>query len=128
MNEDIVTANARTFPLVEDLSDKSDNTSEPLFSDRDSQLEIDSLTPYVDLARMSKERYDSSPSIQHGAKMAKDRNELAYRLNKAMDNLCRRFPCATREDALTEMTRRFPALKYVFPEMNPEIQSEVAHV
>lgn len=53
MNEHIVTAEARTFPLI-DLSDSSDN----LFSDRDSQLEIDALTPYVDLARMSRERYD----------------------------------------------------------------------
>lgn len=109
MNEDIVTAEARTFPLVEEAVNK-----EPLFSDRDSQLEIDALTPYVDLARMSRERYDKSPSIQNGAKMAKDRNELAFRLNKAMDNLGRRYPTSTREDALNEMMKKFPALKYVF--------------
>lgn len=109
----IVTADARVFPLI-DLSDKSDN----LFSDRDSQLEIDSLTPYVDLARMSRERYDRSPSIANGAKMSKDRNELAYRLNKAMDNLCGRYPSATRADALDEMLKRFPALDYIFQGMD----------
>lgn len=105
----IVTAEARTFPLVEESGN-----AEPLFTDRDSQLEIDSLTPYVDLARMSRERYDRSPSIANGAKMAKDRNELAFRLNRAMDNLCRRYPTSTRKDALMEMLKKFPALNYVF--------------
>ena len=105
----IVTANAKVFPLI-DLSDESDN----LFTDRDSQLEIDALTPYVDLARMSRERYDKSPSIQNGARMSKDRNELAFRLNRAMDNLGRRYPTSTRKDALMEMMKRFPALNYVF--------------
>ena len=109
IDNEIVTANARVFPLI-DLSDSSDN----LFSDRDSQLEIDALTPYVDLARMARERYDNSPSIQNGARMSKDRNELAFRLNKAMDNLCRRYPTSTREDALNEMMKRFGALRYVF--------------
>lgn len=123
----IVTAEARTFPLIEDLSDSSDN-AEPLFSDRDSQLEIDSLTPYVDLARMSKERYDSSPSIQRGARMSKDRNELVARLKRATDSLCGRYPSATREGVWTELLKRFPSLKYIFQGLNPEIQSEVAHV
>lgn len=113
MNEDIVTAEARTFPLV-DLSDKSDN----LFSDRDSQLEIDSLTPYVDLARMARERYDSNPSIQQGAKMAKDRSELVARLKRVTDSLCGRYPSATREDVWKEMLKKFPSLTYVFQGMN----------
>lgn len=105
----IVTAEARTFPLV-DLPAHS----EPLFSDRDSQLEIDALTPYVDLARMSRERYDKSPSIPNGAKMAKDRNELVARLKRATDSLCGRYPSATREDVWMEILKRFPSLKYVF--------------
>lgn len=105
IDNEIVTANARVFPLI-DLSDESDN----LFTDRDSQLEIDALTPYVDLARMSRERYDKSPSIQNGARMSKDRNELAFRLNRVMDNLCRRYPTSTREDALNEMLKRFPKI------------------
>lgn len=123
MNEDIVTADARVFPLI-DLSDKSDN----LFSDRDSQLEIDALTPYVDLARMSKERYGSNPSIANGARMSKDRNELVARLKRATDSLCGRYPSATREGVWTEILKRFPSLKYIFQGLNPEIQSEVAHV
>ena len=105
----IVTAEARPFPLID-----SDSTSEPLFTDRVSQLEIDALTPYVDLARMSKERYDKSPSIPNGAKMAKDRNELADRVKRAMNNLCGRCPGATREDAWKEILKRFGALRYVF--------------
>ena len=109
IDNEIVTANAKVFPLI-DLSDKSDN----LFTDRDSQLEIDALTPYVDLARMSRERYDKSPSIQNGAKMAKDRNELVARLKRATDSLCGRYPSATREDVWTEMMKKFPALNYVF--------------
>lgn len=109
MNEHIVTAEARTFPLV-DLSDSSDN----LFSDRDSQLEIDALTPYVDLARMSRERYDRSPSIPNGSKMAKDRNELVARLKRVTDSLCGRYPSATREDAWNEILKKFKSLKYVF--------------
>ena len=109
IDNEIVTANAKVFPLIEDTP-----SSEPLFTDRDSQLEIDALTPYVDLARMSRERYDKSPSIQNGAKMAKDRNELAYRLNRAMDNLCGRYPTSTREDVWTEMMKKFPTLNYVF--------------
>lgn len=109
IDNEIVTAEARVFPLI-DLSDSSDN----LFSDRDSQLEIDALTPYVDLARMSRERYDNSPSIPNGSKMSKDRNELAFRLNRVMDNLGRRYPTSTRKDALMEMMKKFPALKYVF--------------
>lgn len=113
----IVTAEARTFPLV-DLSDESDN----LFADRDSQLEIDALTPYVDLARMSRERYDRSPSIPNGSKMAKDRNELAARLKRVTDSLCGRYPSATRKDALMEMMKRFPALNYVFQGMKPELE------
>ena len=133
MNEDcaysahMVTANARTFPLIGDLSDSADNT-EPLFSDRDSQLEIDSLTPYVDLARMARERYDSNPSIQQGAKMAKDRSELVARLKRATDSLCGRYPSATREDAWMMLLERFPAMAYVFQGLNPDSQSEVAHV
>lgn len=109
IDNEIVTANAKVFPLIEDTP-----SSEPLFSDRDSQLEIDSLTPYVDLARMSRERYDRSPSIPNGSKMSKDRNELAFRLNRVMDNLCRRYPTSTRKDALMEMMKKFPALNYVF--------------
>lgn len=109
IDNEIVTAEARTFPLV-DLSDESDN----LFSDRDSQLEIDALTPYVDLARMSRERYDRSPSIPNGSKMAKDRNELAARLKRAMDNLCRRYPTSTREDVWMQILKKFKSLKYVF--------------
>lgn len=109
IDNEIVTANAKVFPLIEDTP-----SSEPLFSDRDSQLEIDSLTPYVDLARMSRERYDRSPSIANGSKMSKDRNELAFRLNGVMDNLGRRYPTSTRKDALMEMMKRFPALNYVF--------------
>lgn len=105
IDNEIVTANARVFPLIEDTP-----SSEPLFSDRDSQLEIDALTPYVDLARMAKERYDKSPSIPNGANMAKDRNELAARLKRVMDNLCRRYPTSTREDALNEMLKRFPKI------------------
>ena len=113
IDNEIVTANARVFPLI-DLSDSSDN----LFSDRDSQLEIDSLTPYVDLARMSRERYDSSPSIQQGAKMAKDRSELAARMKRTMDALCGRYPVAAREDAWAEILKKFPSLKYIFQGMN----------
>lgn len=116
MNEDIVTAEARTFPLIEE----SGNV-EPLFTDRDSQLEIDALTPYVDLARMSKERYDNSPSIANGAKMSKDRNELVARLKRTTDSLCGRYPSATREDVWTEILKKFPSLNYIF-------QGEVAHV
>lgn len=116
IDNEIVTANAKVFPLIEDTP-----SSEPLFSDRDSQLEIDSLTPYVDLARMSRERYDRSPSIPNGSKMAKDRNELAARLKRATDSLCVRYPSATRKDALMEMMKRFPAMEYIF-------QGEVAHV
>lgn len=112
----IVTAEARTFPLIEEAVNK-----EPLFADRDSQLEIDALTPYVDLARMSRERYDRSPSIPNGSKMAKDRNELAFRLNRVMDNLCRRYPTSTRKDALMEMMKRFPALDYVFQGELPNV-------
>ena len=108
----IVKANARPFPLMGDT--REETRAETLFTDRDSQLEIDSLTPYVDLARMSRERYDRSPSIQNGAKMSKDRNELAFRLNGVMDNLGRRYPTSTRKDALMEMMKRFPALNYVF--------------
>lgn len=117
IDNEIVTAEARTFPLIEESA-----KSEPLFSDRDSQLEIDSLTPYVDLARMSRERYDKSPSIPNGARMSKDRNELAFRLNRVMDNLGRRYPTSTRKDALMEMMKRFPALNYVFQGLNPDIQ------
>lgn len=116
IDNEIVTAEARVFPLI-DL----DNTSEPLFSDRDSQLEIDALTPYVDLARIARERYDKSPSIPNGAKMAKDRNELVDRLKRITDSLCGRYPSATREDAWEAMLERFPALRHVFP-------GEVAHV
>lgn len=116
IDNEIVTADAKVFPLI-DSSDKS----EPLFSDRDSQLEIDALTPYVDLARMSKERYDSNPSIQHGARMSKDRNELVARLKRATDSLCGRYPSATREGVWTELLKRFPTLRYIFP-------GEVAHV
>ena len=120
IDNEIVTAEAKVFPLIEDLIDESIN-SEPLFSDRDSQLEIDALTPYVDLARMSKERYDKSPSIANGARMSKDRNELVARLKRATDSLCGRYPSATREDALTTLLEKFPALKHIFP-------NEVAHV
>ena len=109
IDNEIVTADAKVFPLIEEAAN-----SEPLFSDRDSQLEIDSLTPYVDLARMSRERYDRSPSIPNGAKMAKDRNELVARLKRATDSLCGRYPSATREDVWTEMLKKFPALNYVF--------------
>lgn len=109
IDNEIVTANARVFPLI-DLSDESDN----LFSDRDSQLEIDALTPYVDLARMSRERYDRSPSIPNGSKMAKDRNELVARLKRATDSLCGRYPSATREDVWMMLLERFGALRYVF--------------
>lgn len=109
IDNEIVTANAKVFPLIEDTP-----SSEPLFTDRDSQLEIDSLTPYVDLARMSRERYDKSPSIQQGAKMAKDRNELVARMKRVMNSLCGRYPNATQEDVWTEMLKKFPSLKYVF--------------
>ena len=109
IDNEIVTANAKVFPLI-DLSDSSDN----LFTDRDSQLEIDSLTPYVELARMSRERYNRSPSIANGAKMAKDRNELVARLKRTTNSLCGRYPSATREDVWTEMLKKFPALNYVF--------------
>lgn len=109
IDNEIVTANAKVFPLI-DLSDKSDN----LFTDRDSQLEIDALTPYVDLARMSRERYDKSPSIPNGAKMAKDRNELVARMKRATNSLCGRYPSATREDVWMEILKRFPTLNYVF--------------
>ena len=105
----IVTAEARAFPLVEESGN-----AEPLFSDRDYQLEIDALTPYVDLARMSRERYDHNPSIQQGAKMAKDRNELVERMKRTMNALCGRYPSATQEDVWMEMLKRFPSLKYVF--------------
>lgn len=123
IDNEIVTADAKVFPLI-DLSDESDN----LFSDRESQLEIDSLTPYVDLARMSRERYDKSPSIPNGARMSKDRNELVARLKRATDSLCGRYPSATREDVWMMLLERFGALRYVFQGLNPEIQSEVAHV
>lgn len=109
IDNEIVTANARVFPLIEDTP-----SPEPLFSDRDSQLEIDSLTPYVDLARMARERYDNNPSIANGAKMSKDRNELATRMKRAANSLCGRYPGTAQEDALNEMMKRFPALKYVF--------------
>ena len=108
----IVTANARPFPLMGGTSEEPH--AETLFSDRDSQLEIDSLTPYVDLARMSRERYDSSPSIQQGAKMAKDRSELAARMKRTMDALCGRYPGAAREDAWAEILKKFPACGYIF--------------
>ena len=109
IDNEIVTADAKVFPLIEDTP-----SSEPLFSDRDSQLEIDALTPYVDLARMARERYDKSPSIQQGAKMAKDRNELAARMKRVMNSLCGRYPNATQEDVWREMLKKFPSLKYVF--------------
>lgn len=122
----IVTAEARAFPPMGDTSEEP--RVELLFSDRDSQLEIDSLTPYVDLARMARERYDSNPSIQQGAKMAKDRSELVARLKRATDSLCGRYPSATREDVWMMLLEWFPSLKYIFQGLNPDSQSEVAHV
>lgn len=125
----IVTADARTFPLIESSSNSeptvdyrdsqqeidSRKVDEP-FNDPTSQREIDSLVPYVDLARMSRERYERIPSIQTGERMAKDRSTLVNRVKRTMDSLRRRYPDATQEEVKMALLQRFPSLKM---QMNP---------
>ena len=78
-------------------------------------MEIDALTPYVDLARMSSERYDKSPSIQNEAKMSRDRNKLADKMKITMNSLCGRYPTAPRRDVWRELLKKFPSLDdYIF--------------
>lgn len=77
-------------------------------------MEIDALTPYVDLARMSSERYDKSPSIQNEAKMSRDRSKLADKMKTTMNSLCGRCPNATRRDVWRELLKKFPSLDYIF--------------
>ena len=104
----IVTANARTFHLIN--SDSEENRTLII---KDSEqgidsrlaLQIDSLTPYVDLARMARERYDSSPSLQNGSRMGEKVGVLKTRIT----NILKAIPM--RESDLFELVRqRFPRI------------------
>lgn len=97
-NSAVVTAEARTFPLI-DLADLSARTDDVL------ALQIDALTPYVDLARMARERYDSSPSLQNGSRMGEKVGVLKTRIT----NILKAIPM--RESELWTLVRqKFPKI------------------
>ena len=89
----IVKADAKPFPLIADAKDET--RSEPLSQHRDSQLEIDSriyrqidaLTPYVDLARMARERYNNTPSMQNGSRMGEKVGVLKTRIKDMIKSI-----------------------------------------
>lgn len=57
IDNEIVTANAKVFPLIEDTP-----SSEPLFTDRDSQLEIDARKEGDTLMN---QRHHHNPLLKH---------------------------------------------------------------
>lgn len=107
IDNEIVTANARTFPLINSTSEDRrtliTRDSEQGMNDPVIARQIDALTPYVDLARMARERYDRSPSIQNGARMGEKVGVLKTRIT----NLMQAIPM--RESDLLKLVRqKFP--------------------
>ena len=108
----MVTAEARVFPLIN--SDSEENRtlyikdSEQGMNDSRLALQIDSLTPYVDLARMARERYDSSPSLQNGSRMGEKVGVLKTRIT----NILKAIPM--RESELWTLVRqKFPKIDWI---------------
>lgn len=112
IDNEIVTANARAFPLINIGSEEnrtlSVKDSEQGMNDPVLARQIDALTPYVDLARMARERYDSSPSIQNGARMGEKVGVLKTRIT----NILKAIPM--RESELLELVRqKFPKIAWI---------------
>ena len=109
IDNEIVTANARVFPLIN--SDSEENRtlytmdSEQGMNDPGLALQIDALTPYVDLARMARERYYNTHSVQNGARMVEKVGVLKTRIT----NILKAIPM--RESELLRLVRqKFPKI------------------
>lgn len=107
----IVTANARTFHLIN--SDSEENRtlfikdSEQGIDERNDVLarQLDALQPYVDSARIARQMNEHNPSIQNGSRMGEKVEVLTTRIT----NILKAIPM--RESELWTLVRqKFPKI------------------
>lgn len=109
----IVKADAKPFPLISDAKDETQSKSlSQLEIDSRLARQIDALTPYVDLARMARERYNNTPSIQNGSRMGEKVVDLKTRIK----DMIKSIPMSEYE--IWEMVRqKFPNIHEILGEV-----------